>query len=508
MRARVLMVQGTASSVGKSWIVTALCRIFARRGWRVAPFKAQNMSNNAAVCPDGAEIGRAQALQARAAGISPTADMNPILLKPEADSRSQVIVLGRPWRTLEAGTFYQHKKTLWPVVTAALERLRQQYELIIIEGAGSPVELNLKASDIVNMAVARHAHAPVLLVGDIDRGGIFAQLLGTLWLLPPQEQTLIRGFIVNKFRGDYRLFEAGVRILEARGQRPVLGVIPYLNDLLLPEEDAATLPAVPLSRTSRPTLDIAIMHLPRIANFDDFDPLRAEPDVQVRFVTHLEQLGHPDAIIIPGSKSTIADLRWLEQKGLAAAIRRLAVQGVAVVGICGGYQMLGEAIHDPERVEANETHVPGLGLLPVVTTFVREKATFQVQVRVRGEAPWLAPLTGTLMTGYEIHMGRTSSHHPWLEIVQRNGRPTRVPDGALSPDGRIWGCYIHGLFANDAFRHAWLDFLRRQRSAHCPVTPLPSTEARIEASLDRLATVVEEALAMEHIERLLAEQTP
>ncbi len=501
----VLMVQGTASSVGKSWLVAALCRIFARRGWRVAPFKAQNMSNNAAVCPDGAEIGRAQALQARAAGIEPTAEMNPILLKPEADSRSQVVVLGRPWRTLRAGEYYRYKHVLWPTVTASLDRLRRQYDLVIIEGAGSPAELNLKAGDIVNMAVARYARAPVLLVGDIDRGGIFAQLLGTLWLLPPEEQALVRGFVVNKFRGERALFAEGVRILEARGGRPVLGVIPYVPDLLLPEEDAATLPPAYGSESGAdtPVLDIAVLRLPRIANFDDVDPLRATPGVRVRFVTSPAQLGHPDAIVIPGSKSTVADLQWLRETGLAAAVQARAAQGVAVVGLCGGYQMLGEAIRDPERVESAVPRVKGLGLLPVVTEFCGEKATYRVRARVRGGPGWLADLNGVEVRGYEIHMGRTRTPAPWLEITHRNGAATSVPDGAVSPDGRVWGCYVHGILANDTFRLAWLASLRGRRSPRGAAEGTDAVETLVERSLDRLADVVAQHLDIAQVEAII-----
>src|SRR5947209_3678782 len=277
MPARGLMGQGASSSAGKSLLTAALCRIFARKGVRVAPFKAQNMSNNAAVCPDGAEIGRAQAVQAAAAGVAPSADMNPVLLKPEADARSQVIVLGRHWQTLRAATFYRRKEELWPVVTAALDRLRSAFDLVLIEGAGSPVELNLRALDIVNMAVARHARAPVLLVGDIDRGGIFPQLLGTLWLLEPEDRPRVRGLVVNKFRGDPALFADGVRILEERGGVPVLGVVPYLPALGLPEEDSVALDGA--SPRTAAAIDIAVIQLPHIANFDDFDPLRAESGV-------------------------------------------------------------------------------------------------------------------------------------------------------------------------------------------------------------------------------------
>lgn len=501
-RARVLMVQGTASSVGKSWLVTAFCRLFARRGVRVAPFKAQNMSNNAAVCSNGAEIGRAQALQARAAGVEPCAEMNPILIKPEAESRAQIVVLGCVWRTLSAGEYYRHKQALWPVVTTALDRLRETYDLVIVEGAGSPAELNLKESDIVNMAVARYAQAPVLLVGDIDRGGIFAQLLGTLWLLPPEEQALVRGFIVNKFRGDPALFAEGVRILEERSGRPVLGVIPYVPDLVLPEEDAATLP--PSSASHRePTIDIAVIRLPRMANFDDVDPLRAEPNVRVRFVDHPARLGRPDAVILPGSKSTVADLQWLRCVGLAEAIVRLAEAGCAVVGLCGGYQMLGETICDPNHVESSTDQVAGLGLLPVITTFSGQKATYQVTAHVVGGPGWLAEVAGQEVKGYEIHMGRSRSLNPWLEIVSRNAKPAGVLDGAVSADGRVWGCYLHGIFANDRLRRAWLKSLQEGKRPQPPLPPLVNAEALLDESLDRLADAVARSLDMSRLEALV-----
>lgn len=497
MTSKVLMIQGASSSAGKSLLVAALCRIFARRGVRVAPFKAQNMSNNAAVCANGAEIGRAQAVQAAAARLEPTADMNPILIKPEADTRAQVIVMGRAWRTLVAGAYYQHKDELWPVVTSALDRLRAAYELVVVEGAGSPAELNLRAGDIVNMAVARYAQAPVLLVGDIDRGGIFAQLLGTLWLLEPEEQALVAGLVVNKFRGDPALFVDGVRILEERGGVPVLGVVPFLNNLAIPEEDAVALETAVGSRRSAVGVDIAIIQLPRIANFDDFDPLAAEPGVRVRFVSSLQALGQPQAVILPGTKSTIADLAWLRAQGLAEAIRELASAGTAVVGICGGYQMLGRVVRDPDRVESADEEVPGLGLLPVETVFEKEKATHRAQARVLGGPGWLPPLAGQVVCGYEIHMGRTRGGHAWLKLIERGGKAVTMKDGAISNDACVWGCYLHGLFENQALRRAWLASLG-WREEGPPVQPMADHEAAFES----LADAVEAALDMERLEAI------
>lgn len=497
MPAKTLMLQGTSSSVGKSVLTAALCRIFARRGVRVAPFKAQNMSNNAAVCGDGCEIGRAQAVQAGAAGIAPTPDLNPILLKPEADSRSQVIVLGRRWQTLRAGSYYRRKAELWPIVTAALDRLRATYELVIIEGAGSPVELNLRAFDIVNMSIARYSGSPVLLIGDIDRGGIFAQLLGSLWLLADDERSLVRGLIVNKFRGDLRLFADGVRILEERGGVPVLGVVPHLNGLALPEEDAVALETT-MKQDRTDVRDIAVIRLPHIANFDDFDPFSSECDLLLRYVDSVAALGSPSAIILPGTKSTVADLAWLKERGIAEEIRRLAARGTAVVGICGGYQMLGRCLRDPESLESTIGEMPGLGLLPVETVFAGEKAVFQTYARILSGPGWLAELHGQTVEGYEIHMGRTLGDGAWLEITARNGQPCHAADGCVDANGRVWGCYLHGLFANTALRRAWLASLPPPG-----VAAIASPPASLDDALDRLADAVEAALNMKQLESIL-----
>jgi adenosylcobyric acid synthase len=491
MTAKTLMVVGSSSSAGKSWLVTALCRIYARRGVRVAPFKAQNMSNNAAVCADGAEIGRAQAVQALTAGVAPTADMNPILLKPESDARSQVVILGRAQASEAAADYYRRREALWQVATGALDRLRDAYELVIIEGAGSPVELNLLAGDIVNMPIARYANAPTLIVGDIDRGGIFAQLLGTLWLMAPEDRALVAGLVVNKFRGDAALFEDGVRILEERGGVPVLGVIPYLHGLGIPEEDAVALDAPGMAASAGAQIDIAVVRLPHIANFDDFDPLAAETGVQVRYVTDPGELGRPHAVILPGTKSTLADLDWLRRTGLAEAIRRLAGAGAAVAGICGGYQMLGSAISDPLHSESPLDEMAGLGLLPHRTMFGEIKETHQAQARITGGPGWLAGLAGQEIDGYEIHMGRTEGESPWLVVTGRSGKPVAVPDGSVSAGGRVWGCYLHGLFGNEPLRRAWLASLGWQGDA------VPAQ--RLEAAFDRMADVVEGALELDRL---------
>lgn len=499
MTARVVMVQGSSSSAGKSLLATALCRILSRRGHRVAPFKAQNMSNNAAVCADGSEIGRSQAVQAAAAGIAPGAEMNPILLKPEGNARSQVIAMGRPWQTVSAREYYRHKSKLWPLATAALDRLRETHDVVVIEGAGSPAELNLRAGDIVNMAIALYARAPVLLVGDIDRGGIFAQLLGTVWLLEPSEQELIRGLIVNKFRGDPTLFTDGVRILEERSGVPVLGVVPFIPDLAIPEEDSAALD-LPMTPAAPPayTADIAVIRLPRIANFDDFAPLAAEAGVRLRYVSSRPTLGTPQAIILPGTKSTISDLNWLREQGLDQAIQRLAANGATVVGICGGYQMLGQVIRDPERVEASVEWTAGLGLLPIETVFEPVKATHQAEARIRDAPGWLTALQGEVIRGYEIHMGRTTSQHPWLTLTQRSGAAVHVADGMVAAEGRIWGCYLHGLFDNLSLRRTWLRSLGWRESASAAPAP-----TGLEAAMDHLADHVEASLDVNQLEAII-----
>jgi len=501
MTARTLMVQGASSSVGKSLFVTALCRIFARRGLKVAPFKAQNMSNNAAVCPDGSEIGRAQALQAYAAGTLLSSDLNPILIKPEADAHIQIVLDGRPFKSLSAYDYYTYKQTLWEHATAALDRLRAQNDLVIIEGAGSPAELNLKDGDIVNMAIARYANAPVLLVGDIDRGGIFAQLLGTLWLLEPEERQLVCGLLVNKFRGDIRLFEEGVRILQERSGLPVLGVVPYLKDLNLPEEDAVALDQQGFhSHNNSTAIDIVVIRLPLISNFDDFDPFRNDPGVQVRYAAQASDLGQPQAIILPGTKSTMADLAWLRERGFDRCIREHVQKGGSLVGICGGYQMLGERIHDPDHIESSNDNIEGLGFLPTETFFLPEKATYQVHAQVTGRTAWLASLSECDLQGYEIHMGRTTGVLTWLKVNTRNGIPCEFSDGSIRADGQVWGCYLHGLFRNTAFRHAWLSSLgwipNSQSLAPQEVDPL-------EKSLDYLSDGVEAAVDMSEIGRIL-----
>ncbi|TMC58255.1 MAG: cobyric acid synthase [Chloroflexi bacterium] len=496
MTAKTLMVAGTASSVGKSLLVAALCRIFAQDGWHVAPFKAQNMSLNSYATADGKEMGRAQVVQAQAAGLQPSVDMNPILLKPEDDARCQVVVMGKPWATLRAGQYYEHRRELWGFVTAALERLRAQYDLVVIEGAGAAVEPNLRVGDIVNLPVALYAQSPVLLVGDIDRGGVFAHLLGTLDLLAPDERALVRGFILNKFRGDTNLLTPALTFIAQRSGIPVLGVVPYLRDLHIAEEDSVALDTR-RSADALPAIDIAVVRLPHISNFDDFDALALEAGVRVRFIARVEDLAQPDAIILPGTKSTIADLEFLSRSGLAAAIHARAHQGAAIVGLCGGYQMLGTAIRDPRHVESERDEIPGLGLLPVETIFESEKATEQVQARICADCAFLQAIHGQTIQGYEIHMGHTTSAAPFLQITQRGPDGVSDADGAVDESGRIFGTYLHGIFDNANFRRAWLNSLRPHPTSSQALADVRARE------YDRLGDAVRAAVNMDMLRSLI-----
>ena len=494
---RVLMVQGTASSVGKSLLVAGLCRLFNQDGVRVAPFKAQNMSNNAAVAPDGGEIGRAQAVQAEAAGVDPTVDMNPILLKPEADRRSQVVLRGKPAFTLRASEFLTRKLSLWTEVTSALDRLRAAYDLVLIEGAGSPAEINLRAGDIVNMRVARYAEAPVLLVGDIDRGGVFAHLYGTLALLEPEERELVRGLVINKFRGDVSLLQPGLEMIEARTGVPVLGVVPYVADLGIADEDAVALEGRPASGAGQ--VDVAVVKLPHIANFDDVDPLRREADVRVRYVDRADELGSPDLVILPGTKTTIPDLLWLRERGLAEAVQAHARRGGAVLGLCGGYQMLGVRVSDPLGVESEGGDAEGLGLLPVETELTPEKATHLVAGEVASGPGLLAGDGPAPLSGYEIHMGRTRAPAPGPVCLRsRSGAPCDELDGAVSRDGWVLGTYVHGFLESDALRQRLLANLARRRGLSFAAAPHWSRDAEY----DRLAAVLRESLDIPALYRM------
>ncbi len=476
------MLQGTGSGVGKSLLTAAFCRLARRRGIDVAPFKGQNMSNNAAVTANGGEIGRAQALQARASGIAPHVDMNPVLLKPLADTRSEVVRLGRTDREATDLPWRERKPRLWPVVTGALARLRDRFELVIAEGAGSPAETNLRDCDIVNMAVARHTRAAVVLIADIDRGGAFASLYGTWALLSAADRALFRGFILNRFRGDPELLAPAPDTLRDRTGVPVLGVVPWINHNL-PEEDGG--PALADGPDAAPV--IAVAAYPRAANLDDLDPLRREPALRLRWIRRprdLTALTAPPglaAMILPGSRNTLDDLRWMKRTGLADAIRALARDGIPVVGLCAGYQIMGRRIADPEGIEGGGEEV-GLGILEVATELAPAKEVRRTRARIADDPPrWLEGEEEESVDGYEIHHGRTRAApalRPWL---------ADGPRGLGHADGAHWGCYLHGAFGNDRLRTAWLRSLGLRAGTE-------SWHGAVDRELDRLADIVERCL--------------
>ncbi|MFQ5895838.1 MAG: cobyric acid synthase [Nitrospinota bacterium] len=502
MTARALVVLGTGSHVGKSVLVTALCRVFSRAGYRVRPFKAQNMALNSFVTPDGGEVGMAQAVQAEACGVPPSVEMNPILLKPSSDKECQVVLRGRPIGHIEARTYWGRKRELFPAVAEALARLRAEADLVVVEGAGSPVEVNLKEWDITNLRVAELADAPVLLVSDIERGGVFAWLLGTLDLMNPSERSRVRGIIINNFRGDPDLLKPGLEFLEERAGVPVLGVIPHIPNLRVAQEDSVGLPRNASPGPPEPgALAIRVVALPHIANFTDFDPLAQEPGVDLRYVRRPEELGGADLVIVPGSKSTVADLEALRASGVAEALVRHARAGGRLIGICGGFQMLGEGVEDPDGVESPCSEAVGLGLLPVQSRFFGEKETHQVEARGAGVLPGDERWT---LRGYEIHMGHTRRSpqcRPAFLIQRRGARAASLEDGAVSADGRIWGTYIHGLFDNDPFRWALLDALRSERGIPTPAGERIAFERG--GAYDRLADRVGESLDLARIAALV-----
>ncbi|MCG8399988.1 MAG: cobyric acid synthase [Firmicutes bacterium] len=508
MPAKTIMVQGTASHAGKSVLAAALCRIFYQDGYRVAPFKSQNMALNSFVTADGGEMGRAQVVQAEAAGIAPAVEMNPILLKPTGESASQVVVMGRPLDNYTAQSYHKEMAgRLWDVVTGALDKLRRNYEIVVIEGAGSPAEVNLQDTEIVNMRVAREAGAPVLLVADIDRGGVLASVVGTLELLDPADRERIKGVIINKFRGDVGLFRPAVDFLERKTRVPVCGVVPHFDDLYIMDEDSVVMEKKNYRAAEDDSrLEIAVLRIPRISNFTDFDPLESESDVYLRYVGRDNPLGEPDMVIIPGSKNTVEDLIYLKQTGLAGEIVGLARKGVPVAGICGGFQMLGMELSDPEGAESGVESISGLGLVDMKTVFARDKITTQVRAQVTGEGEFLGGYAGEV-AGYEIHMGRTElgpgAKHAFL-IKQRSGRAVTLPDGGTAFGGNVWGTYIHGVFDDDGFRRHVINRLKRRKGLDVTERePETGALARRQREYDRLARLVRNSLDMNLIYNLL-----
>ncbi|MBV8737946.1 MAG: cobyric acid synthase [Alphaproteobacteria bacterium] len=498
MIARALMLQGTGSDVGKSLMLAGMARAFTRRGMRVRPFKPQNMSNNAAVTADGGEIGRAQALQARACGVRPMTDMNPVLLKPQSEGGAQVVIDGRVWGSSLAAEYRRLAPDLLPQVLGAFYRLAADADLVLVEGAGSPAEINLRAGDIANMGFAEAADVPVVLIGDIERGGVIAQLVGTYGLLAQHERALLAGYIVNKFRGDPRLFEGGITAIEERTRLSSFGVVPYFAAAAsLPAEDSLSLAPHPPAARVHPSprmrgegrgegpfpLRIAVPLLPRIANFDDLDPLRAEPGVEIDLVRAGRPIPRDAALVIlPGSKATIADLMFLRGEGWDIDILAHRRHGGHILGLCGGYQMLGRTIADPFGIEGRAEKVAGLGLLEVDTVLGGDKQL--------GHAAGIDIASGLPVTGYEIHLGSTSGPG----MVRSMLRLTSGPDGAVSADGRVAGCYLHGLFTRDGFRRAFLARLGAK-------TGVVAYEQLVDTTLDALADHLEQHL---DLARLLA----
>jgi adenosylcobyric acid synthase len=486
-----IAILGTGSDVGKSLVAAGICRILHRAGKHVAPFKAQNMSLNSFVTPDGGEMGRAQVLQAQACGLAPHVDMNPILLKPEADAKSQVIVQGKVWRSQNARDYFGRKSQLFEFVKGSYERLSQKYEVIVIEGAGSAAEMNLRDRDIVNWPVVQMADAAVILVADIDRGGVFAQVIGTMDLLSPEERQRVIGVVINKFRGDLTLFEDGVKILEDRTGVPVLGVVPFLRNLELDQEDSVDIERFRMTPFEAESVNVAVVLLPHMSNFTDFNQLASESDVALRYVTSPKELHGADVIILPGSKTTIADLDYVRKAGFEETLMAHVQRGGEIIGVCGGFQMLGKAIMDPQHVETGGSS-NGLGLLEVETELLPQKKTVQVRARSLPGA-WDHEC---LVEGYEIHMGATRREKttpPCFRILTGQPRPSsdqgeeRV-DGAIRADGLVWGTYIHGVFDQPGFRRQWLNRVRGRKG----LAPLEkeiseNVSLRLTQALDRWA---------------------
>jgi adenosylcobyric acid synthase len=504
--AKALMVAGTGSGAGKSLIVAALCRIFRDEGINVAPFKAQNMALNSCITVEGGEIGRAQVLQAEAARITPINDMNPVLLKASGDMGSQIIIHGQAYRHMKAQEYYAFRETAWQAVKESYHRLSKAYDLIVMEGAGSPAEINLMDVDIVNIAAAKLAKAPVLLVGDIDKGGVFASLYGTVKLLG-RDGRHIKAFIINKFRGDIEILQPGLDLIAEKTGKPVIGVLPYVTDIGLPEEDGLALKAGTSSQGDG-TVRIAVIRLKYISNFTDFDPFFCEPDVHLLYSTNPSDIENADMVIIPGSKNTVKDLFYLKENGLDESILKAYNKGSQIVGICGGYQMCGKKIHDPRSVESDRQEIDGLGLLDIETIFDETKTTCLVEAETVEGSLFDSGDSGghQSLTGYEIHMGESSGDLGLFRVRRLSGQKKGSPGTTLldgSSRRNCWGTYLHGIFDNDLFRRNVINRLRAKKGFP-PLGPGISYLQTRDEALDRLAAVVKDNVDMTFIRRLLS----
>ncbi|SPF39551.1 adenosylcobyric acid synthase (glutamine-hydrolysing) [Candidatus Desulfosporosinus infrequens] len=498
-----LMIQGTSSSVGKSVLAAAFCRIFYQEGYRVSPFKAQNMALNSFVTAAGGEMGRAQVVQAQAAGVEPDVRMNPILLKPSGPSGSQVVIMGQSQGNVTALRYHgEYQRMTWPFVQDALHSLLDEYEIVVIEGAGSPAEVNLKSNDIVNMRVALEANSPVLLVADIDRGGALASVVGTLELVEPNERAMIKGIIFNKFRGELALLQPALDFIEQRTGIPVVGVVPYFK-IRIPDEDSVALnesfeqPSVALSEQ----LDVVVIRFPYISNFTDFDALQDEPDVSVRYVTEVGNLGKPDLIILPGSKNTLADLHFLHQSGLGQQISKFTEDNVPLIGICGGYQMMGRSVMDPLHTESELEEVLGLGILPMVTEFYPQKHTVQSTGTILANQDFFKACTGETVVGYEIHMGRSTMDEGQAPLFNLTSNGVSYADGLQA--GNAYGTYLHGIFDNDSLRTALLVWLWQRRDRLRPVGASLSQAALRESAFNELADLVRQSVDLERVRAIM-----
>lgn len=512
-----IMLQGTASDVGKSLLTAALCRIFMQDGLKVIPFKSQNMALNSYITEEGLEMGRAQVFQAEAAGIKPSVRMNPILLKPSSDKGSQVIINGKVHGNMTAREYHEFKPELLDMLKKHFKEMEEEYDVVVMEGAGSPAEINLRDKDIVNMGMAEAVDAPVILIGDIDRGGVFASLVGTIMLLTEEEKKRVKGIIINKFRGDKTILDPGIKMLEDLIHIPVLGVIPYTY-LQLEEEDSLTtrfkkkkgksgykskIEAKDVNRA----LEVAVIWLPHMSNFTDFNRLDLEEDVNLRFVKRYEEIGVADLVILPGSKNTIADLEYLKESGLDMELYQLKESGTFIMGICGGYQMLGHKVSDPDGIEGNKKESYGLGLLNRMTTLQGEKITTQVEATILEGLPGiLADCGGLKVKGYEIHMGlteKTADCKELLTIEEKLGEKVSILEGSCNEEGTVFGTYLHGIFDEGPFARTLLNAIRKQKGLSEVASEVTSFEAFKQGEYDKLAAVVRENLDMEAIYQIL-----
>lgn len=495
MKHKAIMIQGTASSVGKSLLCTALCRILTQDGYDVNPFKSQNMSLNSYITVDGHEMGRAQVMQAEAAGKIPSSKMNPILLKPTSDRKSQVVLKGKVFKNMDAVDYYQFKKSLKEEITHIYNELKSESDVVVIEGAGSPAEINLNKDDIVNMGMAKIAKSPVILVGDIDKGGVFASIVGTLMLLSEEERAMVKGVIINKFRGSYEILEPGIKMLEEMIKIPVLGVVPHFRLNIEDEDSASSL--IEFSKHKTGELDVAVIRLPYMSNFTDFNALLLHEDVSLRFVNRKEELGNPDLIIIPGSKSTISDMEFLINSGVGDAIKKSRDNGSFVFGVCGGFQMLGLKILDEKMIETDKSFVHGLGILSTITEFKEEKTTTLTKA--------IDNVFNLNLQGYEIHMGATErlSGDYFAKIISEGS--DEVVEGAVSEDRRVFGTYLHGVFDSAEFTRALLNEIRKEKGLETIESNVEDYWVYKNNQYDVLAKIVKENIDLDKMYRIIEE---